>query len=243
MTEQLVDEARYMVRLPPELRHVGVLTEPLAIAQKALEQLWLVQARLPWSDPELPVDERGWGHRALVLGAGPVGLLGAMALIRTGFETTVYSGSPAPNPKATLAESIGARYVASREHDLDTLVAEVGPPDVVYEAAGVAGMAIEAAGILRPNGVLVLTGVAHPKQPRPLDSSALVLGNQLILGTVNAGRSTYEAAADSLAEFNRRWPEQLSALVTGRHPMERAQDVLAARSRGIKDVITIGAAA
>ena len=244
MTEQFVDDARFMVRLPGELRHVGVLTEPLTIAQKALEQVWQTQERLPWSDPALPVDQRGRGHRALVLGAGPVGLLGAMALLQAGFETTVYSRSPAPNPKAALAESIGARYVASAEHDLDALVDAVGPPDVAYEAAGVASVAMETTRVLGPNGVFVLTGVPGREAPAPLDSSALmrrmVLGNQVLLGTVNAGRSTFEAATDNLAAFHRRWPQELAALVTGRHPIEAANDLLAGRSGGIKDVVSIG---
>jgi threonine dehydrogenase-like Zn-dependent dehydrogenase len=245
MTEEFVDDVRYMVRLPAELRHVGVLTEPLTIAQKALEQLWRTQERLPWIDPALPPDQRGRGRRALVLGAGPVGLLGAMALLRQGFETTVYSRSPAPNPKAALADSIGARYVASAEHDLDALVDAVGPPDVVYEAAGVAGVAMETTRVLGPNGVFVLTGVPGREPPGTLDVSALmrrlVLGNQVLLGTVNAGRGTFEAAADNLAAFHRRWPQELAALVTGRHPIEEANGLLAGRPAGIKDVVSVGA--
>jgi threonine dehydrogenase-like Zn-dependent dehydrogenase len=244
MTEQFVDDARFMVRIPGELRQVGVLTEPLTIAQKALEQLWVIQERLPWIDPALPPRERGRGHRALVLGAGPVGLLGAMALLLAGFETTVYSLSPAPNPKAALAESIGARYIASAEDDLDALVTAAGQPDVVYEAAGVASLAMETTRVLGPNGVFVLTGVPGPEPALPFDSSALmrrmVLGNQLIVGTVNAGKSTYEQAVASLVAFNRRWPHELAALVTGRHPIERANDLLAGRSAGIKDVISLG---
>jgi threonine dehydrogenase-like Zn-dependent dehydrogenase len=247
MTEQVVDEARFMVPVPDSLRQVGVLTEPLTIAQKALEQLWAVQDRLPWTDPQSSREYRGRGHRAVVLGAGPVGLLGAMILVLAGFETTVYSRSPAPNPKATLAESIGARYVSSVEHDPDDLVKVVGPPDVVYEAAGVATVAMETIRILGPNGVFLLTGVPGSEVPKVLDSSAmmrrLVLGNQIVLGTVNAGRSTYEAAVQSLGAFHRHWPEQLSALVTGRHPMEQAHDLLAGRSSGIKDVISVGTAA
>jgi threonine dehydrogenase-like Zn-dependent dehydrogenase len=224
-----------------------VLTEPLTIAQKALEQLWRIQERLPWVDPALTPEQRGRGRRALVLGAGPVGLLGAMALLRAGFETTVYSRSPAPNPKAALADSIGAPYVSSAEHDLAALVDAVGPPDVIYEAAGVASVAMETTRVLGPNGVFVLTGVPGPEQPAPLDNSALmrrlVLGNQVILGTVNAGKATYEAAAASLAAFNGCWPQEVASLVTGRHPIEDANGLLAGRPSGIKDVISLSSEA
>ena len=43
----------------------------------------------------------------MVLGAGPVGILGAMALLVNGFKTYVYSRSAQPNPKADLVNSIG----------------------------------------------------------------------------------------------------------------------------------------
>src|SRR5258705_7787043 len=90
MTEFVVDEERYMNVLPPALREIGVLVEPLTIAEKALIQLTQIQQRLPW------VSENK--HRAVVLGAGPVGLLGAMALATAGFETHVYFRSRQPLP-------------------------------------------------------------------------------------------------------------------------------------------------
>src|SRR5579872_2228509 len=87
MTELVVDSEIYLNVLPADLREVGMLVEPLTIAEKALIQVRSIQQRLPWKE---------YRHRALVLGAGPVGLLGAMALIRDGFDTFVYSREPAP---------------------------------------------------------------------------------------------------------------------------------------------------
>src|SRR5882724_1245911 len=109
MTELIVDSAKYMNRVPRELRDVGVLVEPLTIAEKGLEQLWKVQQRFPWPSGES--GKAAPGANAVVLGAGPVGLLGAMALVLAGFKTYVYSRAPKPNEKANLVESIGARYV------------------------------------------------------------------------------------------------------------------------------------
>src|SRR2546427_542707 len=90
MAQYVVDEEKYMNPVPNELRDVAVLVEPLTIAEKALIQVWDVQQRLPWT----PAAGRGKGHRAVVLGAGPVGLLGAMALQIRGFTTYVYSLEP-----------------------------------------------------------------------------------------------------------------------------------------------------
>src|SRR5215469_8914294 len=89
MAEYIVDEAEYMHVVAPACRDVGVLVEPLTIATKALTQALKVLQRLPWFDPDQldtvhqfrQVGMRGGKHyNALVLGAGAVGLLGAMAL-------------------------------------------------------------------------------------------------------------------------------------------------------------------
>src|SRR5271157_6256179 len=86
MTEYaVVDLERYMTVVPPDLREIAVLAEPLTIAEKALAQIfWMMQHRPPWLDPNTPAPERGAGLSAVVLGIGPVGLLGTMTLAMAG---------------------------------------------------------------------------------------------------------------------------------------------------------------
>ena len=48
MTEFVVDEEEYVVPLPADLRDIGVLVEPLTIAEKALAEVEQIQQRLPW---------------------------------------------------------------------------------------------------------------------------------------------------------------------------------------------------
>ena len=96
MTEFVIEEECYINAVPRALRDVGVLVEPLTIAEKSLEQLWLIQQRLPWACPVEPGKLREHCHRAVVLGAGPVGLLGAMALRIAGFDVMRTTPSSAP---------------------------------------------------------------------------------------------------------------------------------------------------
>jgi threonine dehydrogenase-like Zn-dependent dehydrogenase len=91
MAQFVADEEKYMNPVPRELRDVAVLVEPLTIAEKGLAQVWQVQQRLPWGCPIVPGKAQAHCHRAVVLGAGPVGLLGAMALVNSDFDTYVYS--------------------------------------------------------------------------------------------------------------------------------------------------------
>jgi len=245
MAERVVDDAGYMHVVPAHLREVGVLVEPLTIAEKALIQVWDVQERLPWTPAGVPPGS-GHGEKALVLGAGPVGLLGALALLARGFETWVYSLEPPDGPKARWVESVGARYLAPPGTALPDLARRIGNVDLVYEATGAASVAFRALEALGTNGVFVFTGVPGRKAPIALDAGVLmrnlVLRNQLVFGTVNAGPDAFEAAVDDLARFHARWPAALGALVTGRHPPEAAPALLAGPAAGIKEVVSFAGA-
>lgn len=244
MTETIVDHESYMNVVPRALRDVAVLVEPLTIAEKGLLQLARVQERLPWSCPHAQAEGIGHCHRAVVLGAGPVGLLGAMALTLAGFQTTVYSREKETEPRADLVRSFGAQYVSAQETGLDRLAERAGPIDLVYEAVGLSRLAFAILPHLAPNSVLVLTGVPALKEPSPIDTDTImrnmVLANQAVLGTVNAGRDAFEAAIRDLAALQTRWPAAVAALITGRFPMEAHRDLLLGAPAGIKNVIAVG---
>jgi threonine dehydrogenase-like Zn-dependent dehydrogenase len=243
MTEHVVDDQRYMHVVPPDLRSVGVLVEPLTIAEKALIQVWDVERRFPWTAAGVAAGSgRGHGQTAVVLGAGAVGLLGAMALLVRGFETWVYSLEPRESSNARCVEAIGARYLSSSTTSLEALVRSVGTIDLVYEATGVADVAFHVLQKLGVNGVFVLTGVPGRKGPAEIPEGTLmrnmVLKNQLVFGTVNAGPDAFRAAVEDLAMFHARWPTQLRGLVTDRHPPEEAPALLARPPTGIKSVVS-----
>ena len=230
-SEFFVEDVAYLHRVPEELRQVAVLTEPLTIAEKSLRQVERFRERLPW--------KAGPG-RALVLGAGAVGQLGAMALMRRGYATTMYSRTPKPNAKADAMEAVGVPYISSKEVRPEEVVRTVGAADVIYEAAGVVKAALETLKALGPNGVCVLTGV--PSKEEPLEVSSIykqvVLGNQVLLGTVNAADIDFETALEDLAHIRARWPGGLERLICAEHSPEDFCDVVTGKkSGGIKDVI------
>jgi len=233
MTEFVVDDEQYMNVLPPALREIGVLVEPLTIAEKALIQLGHIQQRLPWAACK---------QNAVVLGAGPVGLLGAMALVTAGFDTYVYSRSS--QPLAALVESFGAKYIAAETNTIEQMGAQVGAIDVIYEATGASRLSFEASRVLGVNGVFIFTGVPGRKGPIEVDTDLImrdmVLKNQMVYGTVNAGRDAFEAAIRDLGIFQSRWPEAVKSLITGRYPMSQYQELLLGAPAGIKNVIRLG---
>jgi threonine dehydrogenase-like Zn-dependent dehydrogenase len=237
MTELVVEERHNLHPVARDLRDVAVLVEPLTIAEKALIEVRQIQQRLPWgSDP----------HRAVVLGAGPVGLLGVMVLVNAGFETVVYSLTPKPNANASVAEAIGARYISSQEVTVEQMAETVGNIDLIYEAAGAPQFAFEVLKFLGSNGIYVFTGVPRDQPPIEFDTERimcnLVLKNQAVVGVVNAGPQAFDNAVRDIGVFAARWPQALHAMITARYPMEGFRDLVMGKAGGIKNVIAIAQA-
>ncbi len=242
MTEYYVEHEKYLNVVPASLRDVAVLVEPLTVAEKGLAQVWQVQKRLPWGQANNG-DQPGQGLNAVVLGAGPVGILGAMCLVANGFKTYVYSRSKKPNPKADLVESFGAKYISSETESVDQFAERVGNIDLVYEALGVADLSFKVLKVLGLNGIFVFTGIPAPKLPIPVEADNLmrnlVLKNQVAVGTVNADRPAFQAAIRDLELFSRRWPTALRSLITGRFKMDSFRELLLGDRSGIKNVIAL----
>jgi threonine dehydrogenase-like Zn-dependent dehydrogenase len=243
LTEAFVESEKYLFAVDPGVRDVAVLTEPLTIAEKGIEQAFHLQKRLPWAceDEGKP---RGHGLRAVVLGAGPIGILGAMKLLHEGFETYVYTRSPAPNPKADIVRAIGAQYISNQEVSPAELAQSIGNIDLIYEAVGATGVAFDVIRHLGLNGVIVFTGIPAPEQALPVQADQLmrdiVLKNQIVAGTVNADPEAIANAIRDLGAFKRRWGNSVRDVITTRHSIDAYRDVLLGRAQGIKNVISFG---
>jgi threonine dehydrogenase-like Zn-dependent dehydrogenase len=234
MTELVVEQECYLNPVPRALRDVAVLVEPLTIAEKAITQLKQIQQRLPWQEKN---------SRALVLGGGPVGLLGAMKLVLEGCDTTLYSRTPASSDLEKLVASFGAKFVHAETTSVADLAHQIGSIDIVYEAVGASSLAFEVLPHLGTNGVFIFTGVPGRKGPVSIDTDTImrdaVLKNQLIFGTVNASTESFADAIADIGSFQEKWPTALPSLITRRWPLDQAAEPLAGKSGGIKNVIAI----
>ena len=237
MTEFVVDDQRYIVKVPKELREVAVLLEPLTVAEKAAEQARVLVQRLPGDLKNDPSQ-----LNAVVLGAGPIGLLGAMKLVDGKFKTWVYSLDKADSPNVRIVSAIGARFISSAEHPPSDLAKIIGNISLVYEATGAAKISFEVLGVLGVNGVFIFTGVPGVRAPIGIDAERimrnLVLNNQVLCGTVNAGRASFEEGGRDLGSFMQRFPAAVRALITARVTLDDARDAGLARG-GIKSVIEV----
>ena len=221
-TEYVVDREAYVVRVPETLEEVGVLCEPLSVAEKAIDEAVRLQtARLP--DAQMSPN---WllGRRCLVAGLGPIGLLAALALHLRGADVYGLDIEDADSARPRWLKQFGGRYIDGREVPASKVDDRLGPMELIFEATGVASLEFNLLDALAPDGVYVLTGV--PGGDRPLEIPGaqlirqLVMGNQTMLGSVNASPGHFAMAVDDLVHAHARWGEQLTELITHRYPHE-----------------------
>ena len=215
-------EPEFAVRVDPALVQVGVLLEPASVVAKAWDHVGRILARAPISP-----------RRALVTGAGPIGLLAALLGVQRGLEVHVLD-RVTEGPKPSLVAALGATYHAGR-------VAEVPEPDVVIECTGAPSVVVDVMQRTAPAGVVCLTGVSTGGRTLEVDVGAtnrsIVLENDVVFGSVNANRSHYEAAAAALAAADPAW---LAGLITRRVPLEHWPEGLARRAGDVKVVVDLG---
>jgi glucose 1-dehydrogenase len=212
LTEYYVDTDDYIVKVPQGLKDVGVLLEPMTVVEKGIHQAYEIQRRLRVWHP----------RRAAVMGAGTVGLLATLLLRLRGLEVVTFSKAPAPNLNAELVEAIGARYLSTEEISVADATNQFGPFDIIFEATGYSPIAFDSMLALAKNGVLVLSSVTggDRKVEVPADRINLefVLGNKVVVGTVNANREHFELGVRDLSQAALEYPGWLNRLLT--HPVK-----------------------
>lgn len=216
--EYVVDRERHVVRVPREIASIGVLTEPLSVAEKAIDEAVRIQfARLPAA-----AATPDWlhGRRCLVAGLEPIGLLAAMVLLLRGAEVHGLDIVDEDSPRPRWLEHIGGHYVDGRKTPPDRIRAEVGPMELLFEATGAPRLAFNLLDALALNGVYVLTGIPGGHCVAQLAACDLirdmVLDNQVMIGSVNAARGHFQMAVDDLVQAHLRWPGQVERLITHR---------------------------
>ncbi|QUI35076.1 glucose 1-dehydrogenase [Streptomyces alfalfae] len=217
-------ESDYAVRLDPALESVGMLLEPTTVVAKAWEQVERIGSRA-WFEP----------RRALVTGAGPIGLLAALLGVRRGLDVHVLDRVTG-GPKPGLVRDLGATY---HSEEIGEVAAKLRP-DVVIEATGAGSVVFQSMAGTATYGIVCLTGVSPKGRRLSVDAGTinreLVLENDAVVGSVNANLRHYRQGADALAWADRSWLERM---ITRRVPLERAAEAFTAREDDIKVVITL----
>lgn len=225
--EFVVDEEKYVILAPPSLKGSAVLTEPTTVVEKAIDHACRLQvARLP-VDP----DPKKWlgGKKVLVAGLGPIGLLASMVLRLRGAHVVGIDIVAPHTLRPKLLEAMGGKYVVAKEEN-----ARGQKFDMILEAAGIPKLDFALTQFLGTNGIYVLTGVAADGPPLSVDAGKmmrdLVLENQIMFGSVNAGVAHFKQAVLDLESAEKKWNGVIQQLITSRTPHEQFQNVFQKRN-------------
>ncbi|MGC4053411.1 MAG: alcohol dehydrogenase catalytic domain-containing protein [Paludibaculum sp.] len=170
-----VDASAELLAVPESLLDVAALAEPLSVVEKAVETALRAH----------PMEPR----TAVVVGAGPVGILTTFLLQLKGLAVTVVSLEPEDHPRVRLLRQAGAVYLRDRQP---------AKSDLVFDAAGGGQHLVD---WLAPCGVLMLIGAAEEELSLP--PLRMLVDNLTVAGTVNAGRAHFQQALDDLARIPR----------------------------------------
>ena len=208
LTEYFVDHEDYVVRVPKGLKNLHVLMEPMSCAAKAIQQAFEAQRRMKVWSPK----------RAFVLGAGQIGLLSTLILRLRGIEVFTLARAAGPHLKSSIVEGMEATYIPTSQTSLSELAKRVGKADLIVDATGSSAIAFSAMESLGHNGVLVWTSITGGKVTTTVPSDKIniewVLGNKLLVGSVNANREHFESGIRDLALGEVMFPNVLSKILT-----------------------------
>jgi threonine dehydrogenase-like Zn-dependent dehydrogenase len=212
--ELLLEDPEQLVPIPRSLGRLAVLAEPTSICTRGIRHALTIGARQPWEPT-----------RALVVGAGAVGLLSTMLLRLEGLEVLTAS----LEPSSPIAEALGAQYVSTETADL----ADAGAFDIVIEAAGSAQLMLDALGLLGRSGVACLLGIDGRDGKAQIDNRVIgvdaVLENRVLVGSVNARRDDWVAGVEALDRARQQFPGALEELIGLRVPLDRFEEAFAYR--------------
>jgi threonine dehydrogenase-like Zn-dependent dehydrogenase len=216
----VVDKEQYVVRVPSELEPVGVLTEPLSIVEKAIDEaVHLQKARLPDANatPNWLFD-----RRCLVAGLGPIGLLATLVLRLRGAQVFGLDIVDANTARPQWLEAVGGQYIDGRQLPLSKVNDALGSMELIFEATGVASVVFDLLDALTTDGVFVLAGIPDHDRLLQLDAPGLmrrlVLNNQVMVGSVNAARDHFQMAVADLTAARFRWGDHVAKLITHHSP-------------------------
>ena len=227
LSEYYVDDADYIVKVPDGLKEVGVLLEPMTVVQKGIVQAYEIQRRLKVWHPK----------RAAVLGAGTIGLLTTLVLRLRGFEVVTFGKTPSSYLNSDLIEELGASYVSTGDLSVRDFASAHGRFDLIFECTGFSPIVFDAMQALEKNGVLVLSSVTggdrQVEVPADKINLEFVLGNKVMVGTVNANRDYFESGVKDMAQATLQYGNWLSKLLTHRVAgLENYNELFALLSNG-----------
>lgn len=232
LSEYYVALPRFLVKVPDSLKDIAVISEPLSIVEKAVKETYRIQERLFW-EPE----------KALVLGAGTIGLLCTFILTIKGIRVSCLAKGKANKLREDIFSRLGVNYFNVDDTDVETLKNKGERFDIIIEATGFSPLAFDTLELLGINGIMCRTGISGGDKVITIHSDRInldmVLGNKVVFGSVNANRTHFEQGLIDLEIINKKWPGLLEKIITRRVSFSNFKEAFTKKETDIKVIVDL----
>ena len=209
MTESVVEDVRWVVGVPHELAHVGVLLEPLSVVEKALRQANLIQRRISFLGAEDRAGPRRRSYRS-ARHAPP-------ALARHGGR----DHGPPPGTASGLGNRGGRGRSLRRACRRRASTRSRRRCRRSTSSSRRPGAPNRGSPRWRSSATTASwSSSPAPRRPAELTvpaaaiNGSLLRGNKVVVGSVNSAREDFEAGVEDLTRFETLWPGLASRLIT-----------------------------
>jgi glucose 1-dehydrogenase len=237
--EYVVDHEDYLVKVPEDIKDIGVLTEPASIIEKAIYEATIIQqARIPGYNKDHGLKSL----KVLVAGVGAIGLIGSFILAIHGAEVWGLDIVDEDSLRVTLLKEIGGNYIDGRNIKANDIDKYFGEMDLIIEAIGNSKLGFDLIDALGVNGIYVKTGIPEGTNLIEIDGNTLmrqmVLKNQVIIGSVNASLNNFDSAVTDLTGINKKWGHSIRKVITRSVPAAEFNKGFVKKATDIKTVIS-----
>jgi len=233
--DNLVTRGRYLIKIPEHLEHLALLLTPLSIAEKAHQEAVQVTKRFNFYCYH---DSRETAPHALVVGMGPVGIMTVFLLSLYNYQLTVFGRRESDDERSGIFDVLDLEYLNTSQSSMDGLQNAGYNFRQLFETTGDPAYIFQVLPLLSPNAVAVLMGAPEKSElGEGLEVKAgecisrMVIGNQVLLGSIKAGRDAFESAVKHLTELDDLYNDSLTGLFTHAFAFEEYEQLLELNSR------------
>ena len=226
---------RYLIKVPPHLENLALLLAPLSIGEKAHHEAVQITKRYNFycyheSEDIVP--------SALITGMGPVGIMMAYLLSLYSYRLTLFGRRESDDLHSKILEPIDLEYVNTANVTAARLEKAGYSFSQVFETTGDPEYMLSVMPFMSPNAVMAIMGTPEiGSEGKILEVdvyrvfSRVVMGNQVIFGSLKAGRDAFESAVKHLTELADLYPDTLASLLTHDFPLAEYDRLLTLNTR------------
>jgi threonine dehydrogenase-like Zn-dependent dehydrogenase len=226
---------RYLIKIPPQLEDLALLLTHLSVAEKAHQEAIQIIKRYNFYCYHESIDVV---PSALITGMGSVGIMMAYLLSLYGYRLTVFCRRESDDIRSKFLEPLDLEYINTSRIPMSRLEKAGYSFQQLFETTGDPEYMISVMPFMGPNAVMAIIGVPDHDSEEKIPEvdinrvfTRMVVGNQVIFGSIKAGRDAFELAVKDLTELSDLYGDSLVSLLTDTFPLAEYHRLLTLNTR------------